>query len=84
MWRKVIDEPLVAWARALLVKQGQVYISKELAATIKDIAARLRDHQPVAVAEVRLVEEQLRATPGFTEMEASDLLNRTLKTKAIE
>jgi len=78
---KVMDEPLAAWARAILFKElGQVYISKELAETIEDISRRLRANKPVTLGEVDWVEEQLRATPGYTEMTARELLDQRLKT----
>jgi hypothetical protein len=79
-----MDAPLVAWARALLFKEtGQVFISHELIEAIHDISARLRENKPVTLGEVEWVEEQLRATPGYIEMESRELLDRTLQKKGI-
>jgi hypothetical protein len=72
-------KPLTAWARSYLFHEyGEIYLSKELMEIIEDISKRLRNKQPVTVAEIDWVEAELHATPGYAEWEARGMLEGAL------
>jgi hypothetical protein len=75
------DDLLLKIAEAIMVHYGQVCMSRELAEMIGDVNARRRDGQPITSAELDLIDSELRATPGYSEWKARQLLDATLRVK---
>jgi len=65
-------------ARTVLAFHGEVWISRELAADIAMLAAKIRNGEKVTVAEVDLVLAELDEVPGFKECQSRSLLSKCL------
>ena len=72
------EEPMIAWAIAVLVKAGVICLTPEAVEALDLVGARLDAGVKLTNAEIEVVESAMRECPGYTEAQSRDLLARTL------